>query len=189
MSLNRKSVNPSSRSRAHQGRTKNQASCVEARSKLWRKALPLDWSLWPAEARLLLSLTAIWSLGGLLILASASWWVASREMGEGAYYLKRQLIWMTASWGLLAMAISTDLRRWMKVAGPGVWLGCVLVAATLVFGSTVNGASRWLVIGPLQIQPSELVKPFVVLQAASRFASGNAVPPIRNCSGLAASLR
>lgn len=91
-------------------------------------------------------------------------------MGEGAYYLKRQLIWMTASWGLLAMAISTDLRRWMKVAGPGVWLGCVLVAATLVFGSTVNGASRWLVIGPLQIQPSELVKPFVVLQAASLFA-------------------
>jgi len=170
VSLNRKSVNPSSRSRAHQGRTKNQASCVEARSKLWRQALPLDWSLWPAEARLLLSLTAIWSLGGLLILASASWWVASREMGEGAYYLKRQLIWMTASWGLLAMAISTDLRRWMKVAGPGVWLGCVLVAATLVFGSTVNGASRWLVIGPLQIQPSELVKPFVVLQAASLFA-------------------
>ena len=120
MSLNRKSVNPSSRSRAHQGRTKNQASCVEARSKLWRQALPLDWSLWPAEARLLLSLTAIWSLGGLLILASASWWVASREMGEGAYYLKRQLIWMTASWGLLAMAISTDLRRWMKSV---LWIG------------------------------------------------------------------
>ena len=37
-------------------------------------------------------------------------------------------------------------------------------------GTTVNGASRWLVLGPLQMQPSELVKPFVVLQAANLFA-------------------
>ena len=82
--------------------------------------LPLDWSLWPAEARLVLTLTLIWSVAGLLILGSASWWVASREMGEGAYYLKRQVIWMVASWGLLSLAVSTDLRRWMKVAGPAV---------------------------------------------------------------------
>lgn len=139
----------------------------------WKRRLPLDWSLWPAEARLLISLTAIWSLAGLLILASASWWVASREMGEGAYYVKRQLIWMAASWLLLLSAISTDLRRWMKLAGPALWLGILLVAATLLFGSTVNGASRWLVIGPIQLQPSELVKPFVVLQAATVFAHWN----------------
>lgn len=141
-----------------------------AQGPFLQRQLPLDWSLWPAEARLLISLTAIWSLAGLLVLASASWWVASREMGEGAYYLKRQIIWMVASWGLLATAISTDLRRWMKLAGPALWIGTLLVAATLLFGSTVNGASRWLVIGPLQIQPSELVKPFVVLQAANLFA-------------------
>ena len=58
----------------------------------------------------------------------------------------------------------------MKLSGPAVWIGCVLVAATLVFGDPVNGASRWLVIGPIQIQPSELVKPFVVLQAATLFS-------------------
>jgi len=143
---------------------------TERSAGFWQRHLPLDWSLWPAEARLLISLTAIWSIAGLLILASASWWVASREMGEGAYYVKRQLIWMGASWMLLISAISTDLRRWMKIAGPALWLGILLVGATLVFGSTVNGASRWLVIGPIQIQPSELVKPFVVLQAASLFA-------------------
>lgn len=136
----------------------------------WQRHLPLDWSLWPAEARLLLTLTAIWSLAGLLVLASASWWVAAREQGEGAYYLKRQLVWMTASWSLMAFTASINLRRWLKVAGPALWIGCLLIAATLVMGTTVNGASRWLVIGPIQIQPSELVKPFVVLQAANLFA-------------------
>ena len=170
LSLSRKRVNPTRRSRRNEGRPTVEAEQGREPRTVWQRTLPLDWSLWPAEARLLLSLTAIWSLAGLLVLGSASWWVAAREMGEGAYYLKRQLIWMLASWGLLAAAISTDLRRWMKWAGPAVWIGCLLVAATLVFGSTVNGASRWLVIGPIQIQPSELVKPFVVLQAANLFA-------------------
>jgi cell division protein FtsW len=49
-------------------------------------------------------------------------------------------------------------------------VGCLLVAATLMVGTTVNGASRWLVLGPVQLQPSELVKPFVVLQGAALFA-------------------
>ncbi|MBM5798523.1 MAG: FtsW/RodA/SpoVE family cell cycle protein, partial [Cyanobacteria bacterium K_Offshore_0m_m2_072] len=132
--------------------------------------LPLPWPLWPAEARLLLAMVGLWSLVGLLVLTSASWWVAEREMGDAAYYLKRQLIWMVASWALLWLGIRTSLRRWLQLAPPALLLGCVLVAATLVMGSTVNGASRWLVLGPIQLQPSELIKPFVVLQGAALFA-------------------
>ncbi|QVL53564.1 MAG: cell division protein FtsW [Cyanobium sp. M30B3] len=128
------------------------------------------WQAWPAEARLLLGLVAIWSVMGLLVLASASWWVAVREMGDGAFYLKRQLIWMVASWGLLVLGVRTSLRRWLHLAPLGVLVGCLLVAATLVLGTTVNGASRWLVLGPVQLQPSELVKPFLVLQGAALFA-------------------
>ena len=63
-------------------------------------ALPLPWEVWPAETRLLLGMTALWSLVGLLVLTSASWWVADREMGDAAYYLKRQLLWLLASWAL-----------------------------------------------------------------------------------------
>jgi len=128
------------------------------------------WQAWPAEARLLLGLVAIWSVIGLLVLASASWWVAVREMGDGAFYLKRQLVWMVASWGLLVLGVRTSLRRWLHLAPLGMLVGCLLVAATLVLGTTVNGASRWLVLGPVQLQPSELVKPFVVLQGAALFA-------------------
>ena len=161
----------SRRSRSsRQGSLRKQDRAAPESRPFWQRYLPLDWSLWPAEARLLLTLTAIWSLAGLLVLASASWWVAAREQGEGAYYLKRQLVWMTASWSLMSLTASINLRRWLKLAGPALWIGCLLIAATLVMGTTVNGASRWLVIGPIQIQPSELVKPFVVLQAANLFA-------------------
>ena len=117
-----------------------------------------------------MGLAGFWSVAGLVVLASASWWVALREMGDGGFYLKRQAIWLLASWSLLGITISTNLRRWLRWSGPGLWMGCLLIAATLVMGTTVNGASRWLVLGPLQMQPSELVKPFVVLQAANLFA-------------------
>ncbi len=136
----------------------------------WQRLLPLPWELWPTEARLLLTLIGFWSIAGLVILGSASWWVASREMGDGAYYIKRQLIWLTASWTLFYLVISTHLKNWLRIAGPIVLLGGFLVGATLLIGSTVNGASRWLILGPLQIQPSELIKPFVILQAANLFA-------------------
>ncbi len=132
--------------------------------------LPLPWEVWPAETRLLVGLTALWSLAGLLILTSASWWAAEREMGDAAYYVKRQLIWLIASWGLFWLAIRTSMRRWLQWGSRGLLIGLVLVAATLVMGSTVNGASRWLVLGPIQIQPTELVKPFVVLQGAVLFS-------------------
>ena len=132
--------------------------------------LPLPLGLWPAETRLLLGLVLAWSAFGLLILASASWWVSEREMGDALYTIKRQLIWLVASWSLFILVIRTPLRRWMQLAAPALIAGAVMIALTLVMGTTVNGASRWLVLGPIQLQPTELIKPFVVLQGAWLFA-------------------
>jgi cell division protein FtsW len=135
-----------------------------------RGFLPVPFAQWPAEARLLLGMVALWCLVGLVVLGSASWWVAAREMGDPTYYLKRQAIWLVASWGLLYLGLRINLRRWLRLAAPALLIGAVLVALTLVIGSTVNGASRWLVIGPVQIQPTELIKPFLVLQGAALFS-------------------
>jgi cell division protein FtsW len=138
--------------------------------KASQSLLPIPWDTWPAEARLMVGLVVLWTVLGLLVLTSASWWVADREMGDAAYYLKRQGLWLLASWALFWLAIRTSLRRWLHLAPTALLIGALLVAATLVVGSTVNGASRWLVLGPIQIQPTELVKPFVVLQGAVLFS-------------------
>ena len=146
------------------------AARTQKRADSETRLLPLPWPEWPPEARLLLSMVVVWSLLGLLVLTSASWWVAEREMGDAAYYLKRQGIWLLASSCLLLLAIRIPIRRWLHLAAPALLLGGLLVAATLVIGSTVNGASRWLILGPLQIQPTELIKPFIVLQGAVLFS-------------------
>ena len=170
-------LSPPPRQGQHRARRRNRSGRFQPttpqrqrRRGVFHALLPLPWALWPAEARLLVGLTAFWSIAGLMVLGSASWWVASREMGDGAFYIKRQAIWLLASWSLFSLMLTTNLRRCLRWAGPALWGGCLLVAATLVMGTTVNGASRWLVLGPLQVQPSELVKPFLVLQAANLFA-------------------
>ncbi|WP_049750907.1 FtsW/RodA/SpoVE family cell cycle protein [Prochlorococcus marinus] len=136
----------------------------------WQRLLPLPWDIWPAEARLLLALIAFWSFAGLFILGSASWWVASKEMGDGTYFVKRQVIWLISSWSIAWFTISISLRKWLKLSRSCLLICLLLVIGTLLFGSTINGSSRWLIVGPIRIQPSELVKPFVILQAANVFA-------------------
>ena len=85
--------------------------------------LPVPFSLWPAEARLLLGMVALWCLLGLAVLGSASWWVAAREMGDATYYLKRQALWLIASWGLLYLGLRINLRRWLRLAAPALGAG------------------------------------------------------------------
>ena len=131
--------------------------------------LPLPWSFWPKEGRLIIGLITFWSISGIFILGSASWWVATREMGEGAYYIKRQLIWLVASWSIFYMAININLKSWLRLSGFCLLIGMFLIASTSFFGSTVNGSTRWLILGPIQIQPSELIKPFIILQSAKLF--------------------
>ncbi len=137
--------------------------------------LPLPWEIWPYEGKLLIILIGIWSILGLFILGSASWWVASKEMGNWAYYLKRQVIWCIPGLSIFYFVLNTNIRDLLKISKIIFYLLIFLIMLTVLIGSTVNGSSRWLILGPLQIQPSELIKPFTILEAANLFAHWNLV--------------
>ena len=110
------------------------------------------------------ALAAILTLG-LVMVASASIALADRQTGQPLYYLWRQLGYTGA--GVLLMALTTriPLARW-RAHGPlllfasVVLLGLVLVPGV---GREVNGSYRWLPLGPINMQPSELAKLFMIL--------------------------
>lgn len=128
---------------------------------------------WAMEARLLRWLTFMWLLVGLAVLFSASYPVGDADYGDGLYYFKRQLLW--AGFGLVgfSLIVNTSLRYLLKIAQWLVFLGLGLIGATIIpgLGTTINGATRWLFFGSFPLQPSELIKPFLVLQSAKVFGN------------------
>ncbi len=146
--------------------------------------IPLPIKLWPYEGKLLFLFLSIWCIFGIFILGSASWWVASKEMGDWAYYIKRQIIWYVPSLTAFYLTLKSNIRDLLKISKFIFYILVIAVAGTILFGSAVNGSSRWLIIGPLQIQPSELIKPFAILEAANLFAHWNLVTNEKKISSI-----
>ena len=126
----------------------------------------------PSEIDLvLLWSTLILLVIGMVMVYSASMATAEAARGTGnqaAYYLVRHAVFLTI--GLLAAAIvfQVPMSTWQQWSP---WLfvgGCLLLAMVLIpgIGREVNGAKRWLPLGIVNLQPSELMKLFAVLYAA-----------------------
>jgi cell division protein FtsW len=133
---------------------------------------------WSLEARLIRWLTFLWLIIGLISLFSASNPVGLEEQGDGLYYFKRQLIWVWLGMIGFNFVVRSPLSNLLKIAPWGVFFVLGLIITTLLpgLGTTVNGATRWITIGPLLLQPSELLKPFLVLQSAVVFGKWERLP-------------
>ncbi|MEM6253427.1 MAG: FtsW/RodA/SpoVE family cell cycle protein [Cyanobacteria bacterium P01_D01_bin.156] len=135
-----------------------------------------DWAL---EARLLRWLTMLWLFVGLVVLFSASYPVADAEVGDGAHFFKVQILWIIVGLLISRWVTRTSLRLIMQFSGLGLFTCLGLILATHIpgLGVEVNGAIRWLPLGPFLIQPSELLKPFLILQSARLFGRWHRFKP------------
>jgi len=104
---------------------------------------------------------------GLGAILSASSVIAIREGIDNLYYFKRQVVWMGV--GLLVMmgAALTSTRVLRRLAFPLFVISVILLIATLLVGTRVYGATRWLVAGPISIQASEMAKLTTILFLAT----------------------
>jgi cell division protein FtsW len=108
---------------------------------------------------------------GLVMVYSAS--IAMPENPRFAnythtYFLLRHSIWLVISFVAALLAFQVPIAVWEKAAPWLFVVSLVLLAAVLlpVIGKKVYGARRWIALGPLSFQPSELVKFTVLLYAA-----------------------
>ena len=133
----------------------------------------------PREGRTMLNydVTLAWASLLLLAIGLVMVYSASIAMAEASaytgyrpwYFLVRHAVFVVA--GLLAalVAFQVPLKGWQRAAPYLFMLGAVLLVAVLVptLGKQVNGSKRWLSLYVVNLQPSELMKLFVVLYAAS----------------------
>lgn len=112
------------------------------------------------------------NLLGVVMVLSASSVAALDEFGSSWYYFSRQLVWVVIGSAVCFVAFRVDYHRWAAMATPILLLAVAMLFAVLVpgVGVDVNGSTRWLGAGPLQIQPSEFAKLAVLLFVASLLA-------------------
>ena len=105
---------------------------------------------------------------GLVMVASASVGVADRNFSNPFYYLQRQLVFVVIGLIVAALVYRIRLVQWEK-SGVAL-LGFALFLLVLVLipgvGKTVNGSTRWISLGVINLQVSEVVKLFLFIYVA-----------------------
>jgi len=125
----------------------------------------------PAGTNLEYHLLVLVTLGlvafGLVMVYSASSARALLSSDAPSYYLKRQAIY--ALMGLVALVVLSrfDFHRLRHATDALLGITFVLLVAVLVIGTAVNGARRWIPIGFMNFQPSELAKLSLALWTAA----------------------
>lgn len=90
------------------------------------------------------------------------------QFDDPYHFLKMEIIWVVLGLGALLVSLWLDLRMLRRFAKVALLLAIVLLIAVKIpgIGHRVNGADRWIGLGPLSIQPSEIIKLSMVLVTA-----------------------
>ena len=119
------------------------------------------------DAALILVIVVVLSLG-LVMVASASTSIAGRTYGDPLSYFWRQSVHLVVSVGVMVLCVRIPMRFWERT-GPLLLLIAVFLLGLVLIpgvGREVNGSTRWISVGGLNLQPSEFTKLCFVLYLA-----------------------
>jgi cell division protein FtsW len=106
---------------------------------------------------------------GLLMVASASMVISDRQFNYPFHYLLHQVIYIGLGVILACIALFIPTKLWQKISIPLMLMGLILLLLVLFpgIGHMVNGSRRWIYLGFLSLQVSEVVKLCALLYLAS----------------------
>lgn len=122
---------------------------------------------WRSYDPLLLLTALLLGVFGVAMIYSATSATSRLDLNNPAV---RQALMLFAGLGVMALATFIDYRTYAALAGPLYLLNLVLLLLVLVAGRGALGAQRWLPIGPLDFQPSEFGKLFIIISLAKYLA-------------------
>ena len=106
---------------------------------------------------------------GTIMVFSAGGAYAEARYGDSLYFIKKQTVWLLIGFGVMLVASHVDPQIYKKYTPHLYGLTLFLLVLVLAVGFVGNGAQRWISIGPLTIQPSEIAKLSIILMLAHYF--------------------
>ena len=108
---------------------------------------------------------------GVVMVYSASAVYANNMFGDGFHFLIRQTVFAVAAFTVLIIFTRVDIGLLRRSTYPVLLVAVLLmVAVALGFGRSAGGATRWLAVGPINVQPAELAKLAMIMWLAHSLA-------------------
>lgn len=125
------------------------------------------------DKKLLLYALVLTTLG-LIAVADASAPVALSVFSDKFYFLKQQAVWAAIGIAALFIASMVHYSFWEKIALPIFFVSILVLALVLIpqIGIKALGARRWIFLGPISFQPSEVAKLALAVYIAKVAAKG-----------------
>ena len=119
---------------------------------------------------LFLVIVTVISFFGTVMVFSAGAPYAAARYSDAYYFIKRQVIWLVLGYTLMLISSKVNTSVYKKYSSHLYIVTIALLLLVLVIGMVGNGAKRWISIGPLTIQPSEIAKLTMILFLSRYFA-------------------
>ncbi len=110
---------------------------------------------------------------GLMMIASAGVMYGQVRFGDGYYFLKEQLSGLAVGLVFMYVFQRIDYHFWQRLVVPIFFIALILLVLVFIpgFGTTVYGAARWVQLGPISFQPSEVMKLAIILYLSAWLAN------------------
>lgn len=120
------------------------------------------------------ALTVIFlAIYGTVLVFSAGYAYAAFRYGDGLYFVKRQSIWLAVGIAVMLIVSRIDVEVLKRHTIKAYLITLLLLILTLLIGFVGNGAQRWISIGPITIQPSEIAKLTMTMVLAKYFSTNS----------------
>lgn len=117
-----------------------------------------------------LVLTVLLVIIGVVMMFSASYASAYATEGSSTYYFARQGLFALAGIGIMLFVSRLNYQMWRYLSRPILLVTMGIMLVTPIFGLTGGGATRWIRIGSIRFQPSEVAKLAVIMSYAQLIA-------------------
>jgi len=143
---------------------------------------------WTVDRGLLGAALILISMGVALSFASSPAAIlADESITDPFHYSWRMIVWASGGIGLMLLTSLLSPKGVRRIAILFLFCALCIMAALPFIGDTVKGAARWVNLGPFSLQPSEFVKPSLIVVSAWMFAEGQkgqGVPGVSIAFGL-----
>jgi cell division protein FtsW len=141
---------------------------------LKQKTSATKWFSIGGDSALLMTILVLLGIG-LIMIFSAGVSYGNLRFGDEYYFFKRQLIGLTTGLFFLFLFSKIRYQFWRKLVVPLFFLSLFLLVLVLIpgIGTAAYGAARWIQVGPISFQPSELMKFSLILYLAAWLSGKN----------------